>query len=166
MLQDAHGLALSTTSPETVRAFDHTLTGYLKYRADTPQRLGALIKLEPEFGMSHVLKGYFMMLGFKEALVDAARESEAAAGKLAGAMNGRERAHLSTLRHWIAGDLERALRNWEEILLIQPHDVLAFRLHHFVAFWFGKADLMVRTVETVLPRWREDLPGFGSMLAC
>jgi hypothetical protein len=166
MLQDAHGLAVSTTSPETVRAFDHTLTGYLKYRADTPQRLGTLIKLEPEFGMSHVLKGYFMMLGFKEALVGAARESEAAAGKLAGAMNGRERAHLSALRHWIAGDVEQTLRNWEEILVTQPHDVLAFRLHHFVAFWFGKPDLMVRTVETVLPRWRDDLPGFGSMLAC
>ena len=52
----------------------------MKYRADTPLRLGALIKLEPEFGMSHVLKGYFMMLGFKEALVSVARESEAAAG--------------------------------------------------------------------------------------
>ena len=56
MLQDAHGLALSTPSPEAVRAFDHVLTGYLKYRADTPQRLGALIELEPEFAMSHVLK--------------------------------------------------------------------------------------------------------------
>jgi tetratricopeptide (TPR) repeat protein len=166
VLQDAHGLALSTTSPETVRAFDHTLIGYLKYRADTPQRLGALIKLEPEFGMSHVLKGYFMMLGFKEALVSVARESEAAAGKLAGTMNCRETMHLSALRHWIAGDLERTLRSWEEILVTQPHDVLAFRLHHFVAFWFGKAELMVRTVETVLPHWREDLPGFGSMLAC
>jgi hypothetical protein len=86
----------------------------LKYRADTPLRLGALIKLEPEFGMSHVLKGYFMMLGFKEALVSVARESEAAAGKLAGAMNGRERAHLFALRHWIAGDVERTLRSWDE----------------------------------------------------
>ena len=98
MQHDAHGLALSTTSPETVRAFDHTLTGYLKYRADTAQRLSALITLEPELGMSHVLKGYFMMLGFKEALVGAARESEAAAGKLADAMNGRETAHLAALR--------------------------------------------------------------------
>jgi hypothetical protein len=126
-----------------------------KYRADTPQRLSALIAVEPEFGMSHVLKGYFMMLGFKEALVGVARESEAAAGKLAGAMNDPERAHLSTLRHWIAGDLERALRNWEEILVTQPRDVLAFRLHHFVAFWFGKPDLMVRMIEMVLPHWGE-----------
>jgi len=166
VLQDAHGLALSTTSAETVRAFDHTLAGYLKYRADTPQRLGALIKLEPELGMSHVLKGYFMMLSFKEALVGVARESEAAAGKLSGAMNGRETTHLTALRCWIAGDLERTLRIWEEILVAHPHDVLAFRLHHFVAFWFGKPDLMVRTVETVLPHWSEDLPGIGSMLAC
>jgi tetratricopeptide (TPR) repeat protein len=166
VLQDAHGLALSTTSPETVRAFDHALAGYLKYRADTPQRMGALLKLEPEFGMSHVLKGYFMMLGFKEALVGVARESDAAAGKLAGTMNGRETAHLAALRHWIAGDLERTLRIWGEILVAHPHDVLAFRLHHFVAFWLGKPDLMVRTVEAVLPHWREDLPGIGSMLAC
>jgi tetratricopeptide (TPR) repeat protein len=166
VLQDAHGLALSTTSPETVRAFDHTLTGYLKYRADTAQRLSALIKLEPELGMSHVLKGYFMMLGFKEALVGVARESEVTAGKLAEAMNGRETAHLAAFRSWIAGDLERTLRIWEEILVDHPHDVLAFRLHHFVAFWLGKPDLMVRTVETVLPHWREGLPGIGSILAC
>ena len=55
-----------------------------------------------------------MMLGFKEALVSVARESEAAAGKLAGAMNGREMAHLFALRHWIAGDVERTLRSWDE----------------------------------------------------
>jgi hypothetical protein len=33
--------------------------------------------------------------------------------------------------------------------------VLAFRLHHFVAFWFGKPDLMVRMIEMVLPHWGE-----------
>jgi tetratricopeptide (TPR) repeat protein len=166
VLEDAHGLTLSTTSAETVRAFDHTIAGYLKNRADTAQRLSALIQLDPELGMGHVLKGYLLMLGFNEALVGVARASEAVAAKLAGAMNSREAAHLAALRSWIDGDIERTLRGWEEILAAHPRDVLAFRLHHFLAFWFGKPDLMVRTVEAVLPHWTETLPGFGSMLAC
>lgn len=166
MLRDDHGLTLSTDSPEAVRAFDHTLAGYLKYRADTPQRLGALLKLNPELAMGHVLKGYFMMLGFNQTLVGAARTSQSVASELAGAMNSRERAHLAALTHWLEGDLERTLRIWEEIFTEHPHDVLAFRLHHFIAFWLGKPDLMQRAVEAVLPRWDKELPGYVTILAC
>ena len=165
VLRDDHGLALSTDSPEAVRTFDHTLSGYLKYRANTPQRLGALLKLDPELAMGHVLKGYLMMLGFNQTLAGAARASQSLAAKLAGAMNIREEAHLAALTHWLEGDVERTLRVWEEIFTEHPHDVLAFRLHHFMTFWLGKPGLVQRAVEAVLLRWNEGLPDYVTILA-
>jgi hypothetical protein len=39
MLQDQHGLALSTLSTEAAASFDRTVLAYLKYRANTPQQL-------------------------------------------------------------------------------------------------------------------------------
>ncbi|MDB5373875.1 MAG: hypothetical protein JWP04_2517, partial [Belnapia sp.] len=35
MFKDAQGLALTPASAEAVAGFDHTMEGYLKYRADT-----------------------------------------------------------------------------------------------------------------------------------
>jgi hypothetical protein len=42
MLQDQHGLTISTSSPEAAASFDRTVAAYLKYRADTPQLPPAL----------------------------------------------------------------------------------------------------------------------------
>ena len=47
-----------------------------------------------------------------------------------------------------------------------PRDVLAFRLHHFNAFWSGRPERMLAGVERVLPHWPADLPGWGAVLAC
>ena len=38
MPQDQHGLAITAASEAATRAYDHVVTGYLKYRADTPAR--------------------------------------------------------------------------------------------------------------------------------
>ena len=39
MFQDAHGLEVTAASAAAVQAFDHALMGYLRYRADMPQRM-------------------------------------------------------------------------------------------------------------------------------
>jgi hypothetical protein len=44
-------------------------------------------------------------------------------------------------------DLERMLDIWEAIFAEHPHDVLAFRLHHFNAFWLGRPATMQAEVE-------------------
>jgi tetratricopeptide (TPR) repeat protein len=164
MLQDAHGLALSTDSPAAARGFDDALQGYLKYRLDTPARLARALEADPGCGMLHLLKGCLTMLAYKAALVPAAREALAAAGRLPA--TPRERAHAAALAAWTEGELDRALAVWEGILAEHPHDILAFRLHHFNAFWLGRPEAMLKAVETVLPRWSAELPAWGSVLAC
>jgi tetratricopeptide (TPR) repeat protein len=166
MLHDAHGLPISTDNVAAAKAFDHAMEGYLKYRADTPSRLQALMQADAEFSLAHCFKGYMMLLGFKEAFVPAAREAEAAAQRLAKSATPREQAHAAALSAWAGGDLDATLRIWEGILAEHPHDVLAFRLHHFNAFWLGRADIMRDAVDKVLPAWNPALPGYGSLLAC
>ena len=69
---DARGLPLSTASAKAAAAYDHLITGYLTYRADTPARLAALLEADPDFALAHCMKGYFAMLAFKQAVVPVA----------------------------------------------------------------------------------------------
>lgn len=166
MPQDVHGHALSTQSEEAARGFDEVITGYLKYRFDTPLRLKAVLKADPEFGLAHVLKGCFAMLAFRQAHVAAAREALAEAGRLTAKATARERAHVAALAAWVEDEMDRALAIWEQIMAEHPRDILAFRLHHFCSFWLGRPETMLRAVETVLPRWDPSVPHWGSVLAC
>jgi tetratricopeptide (TPR) repeat protein len=166
MAHDAHGLALSTTNPAAVQAFDHAMQGYLKYRADGAQRLAALLQKDGDFALAHCLKGYLMMLGFKEALLPMAREAHAAATKYSQGTTEREQAHVAALGAWIEGDIDRALATWEHILDGHPRDILAFRLHHFNAFWLGRPEVMLAAVERAMPAWSPGDAGYGSMLGC
>jgi tetratricopeptide (TPR) repeat protein len=167
MPRDAQGNAVSAASDNAVRAFDHAVQGFLTYRADTAQRLGPMLAADPEFGMAHVLKGCLFMTPFDGAFVPRAREALADARRcLSRAGMGRERAHAEALAFWIEGEIDRALSVWEDVMEEHPRDVLAFRLHHFNAFWTGRPERMLAGVERVLPHWPADLPGWGAVLAC
>ena len=72
---DVRGLPISTHNAKAAAAFDHLVTGYLTYRADTPVRLDAVLEADPDFALAHCIKGYFAMLAFKQAVVPVAVQS-------------------------------------------------------------------------------------------
>jgi tetratricopeptide (TPR) repeat protein len=163
---DLHGLALSTSSPQTAHAFNHAVLGYLTYRADAPERLRQLLAVDNDFGFAHVLKGYFSMLAFNAAAVPSARQSLATAQRLGASATPRERAHVAALDEWAGGDIDATLAAWEQILDEHPLDVLAFRLHHFVAFWNGQPERMAAAADATMQRWSPELPGWAALLGC
>lgn len=164
MTTDAQGLTVTVASDTAARAYDHVVEGYLRYRADAGLRLKALLDLDGEMPMAQVLKGAFAMLAYNRSMVPRAQDAAAQAARLAG--TARERAHAAALASWADGQLDAALAAWEAIMADHPHDILAFRLHHFSAFWLGRAGQMLRAVDAVAPRWSAAIPGFGSILAC
>ena len=166
MFQDAHGLEVTAQSAAAVEAFDHTLTGYLRYSSDTPQRMTAVFDIDPEFGLAHCLKGYFAMLGYKQSAVPVAEAAAADAARLTERATPRERAHVAALRRWIEGEPDRAAEIWEQILAEHPRDILAFRLAHFVNFWLGRPDVMLASVIGVERHWGDTLPGYNAILGC
>ena len=163
---DARGLPLSTASAKAAAAYDHLIAGYLTQRADTPARLTALLEADPDFALAHCMKGYFAMLAFKQAVVPVAVQEARTAELLAAGATPRERTHIAALTAWAEGELDRTLALWELILRTHPHDVVAFRLAHFVNFWLGRPQDMVASVERLMPAWSEDIPGFATILAC
>jgi tetratricopeptide (TPR) repeat protein len=164
MRQDAQGNAITAGSEAAARAFDHMVDGYLRYRFDTAARLKALLALDPEVPLGHLMAGYSAMLAYDRAALPRAEAALARAAALPA--NGRERLHQAALRAWTSGRPDAALDAWEAILAEHPRDILAFRLHHFTAFWMGAPERMMTMVERILPHWSPSVPGWVSVLAC
>jgi tetratricopeptide (TPR) repeat protein len=166
MYRDVRGLPYTIADAKAASAYDHLVAGYLTYRADTPARLDALLKADPDCPLAHCMQGYFAMLAFKQSVVPVAARAAQTAGSLAADATERERSHIAALTAWAEGDLDRTLAVWESILRTHPHDVVAFRLAHFVSFWLGRPQDMVASVERVIPAWSDEMPGYATILAC
>ncbi|MBL6080641.1 hypothetical protein JMJ56_21720 [Belnapia sp. T18] len=165
MPRDAQDHAVTVAFEEAARAFDHAVEGYLMHRANAAQRIAPVLAADPEFGMAHVLRGYLPMTAYDGAFLPRSREALAEARRHLARATPRERAPAEALSFWIDGEVGRALSTWEDILAEHPRDVLAFRMHHFVAFWSGMPERMLAGVERVLPRWSASVPGWGAVLA-
>ncbi len=164
MFKDCRGLPLTTASEKAAAAFDHAIDGYLAYRVDLPDRMEALLAADPGCGLAYCLKGYLLLMSFRVDLLGAARAALAEARRCSG--TAREMAHAEALARWIDGDPEAAVAVWDQILEDHPHDILAFRLAHFLTFWCGRPEAMLGSVRAVERHWSEGVPGFGSVLAC
>lgn len=166
MRKDANGLEISTGSAAAAAAFDAMVASYLRNRADLPARLAAVLEADSDFALAHCVQGTMAMLASKQALLPAAIASHQAALRRVGDATPREQAHVAALGHWIAGDLDMTLATWEGILRHHPHDVLALRLAHFTAFWLGRPQDMLASVERVLPAWTPEMPHYAALLGC
>ncbi len=164
MFKDCRGLVLTAPSHQAVERFDHAIDGYLGYRADLAARMDSLLEGDATFGLAHCLRGYLTLMSFRADMLPAARAALADARRCPG--TPREQAHAAALEHWIGGDPERAAAVWDQVLAEHPHDILAFRLAHFVNFWLGRPEAMLASVLAVERHWSADLPGFTSILAC
>jgi tetratricopeptide (TPR) repeat protein len=164
MYQDCRGLTLSTHSAAAARAFDHAIEGYLGYRVDMVPRLEALFAADPDFGLAHCLKGYLFRRADSTDALGAARAALTAARRCPG--TARETTHTAALARWADGDPDAAVAIWDQILADHPHDILAFRLAHFLNFWAGRPEAMLASILSVERHWSDALPGYSSMLAC
>ena len=164
MFKDCRGLPLTTASEKAAAAFDSAIDGYLAYRVDLPNRMEALLSADPGCGLAYCLKGYLLLMSFRGDILGAARAALAEARRCSG--TAREMAHAEALARWIDGDPEAAVAVWDQILEDHPHDILAFRLAHFLNFWCGRPEAMLRSVRAVERHWSGAVPGFGSVLAC
>ncbi|MBN8872075.1 MAG: tetratricopeptide repeat protein [Rhodospirillales bacterium] len=166
MYQDVRGLEMTAASEDAVRAFDHVIDGYVGYRTDIPQRMEALFAADPDCPLAHCLRGAFAMLSFKAAALPIAREACDTALRLTLAAEPREQDHAAALEAWVGGNPDRATAIWQQILDEHPHDLLAFRLAHFVNFWLGRPEVMLTSVLRAESHWSDSLPGWGALLGC
>ena len=131
MRHDAQGLIITTGSDAGAAAFDHVVAGYLKYRADLPQRVKALLDADPEFGLAHCIQGYLAMLAYKESAVPKAIASERLARGTRPAPPTAS-ARMSMPSRVDRGGPESRHRDLGGHPAEHPRDVVAFRLAPFL----------------------------------
>jgi tetratricopeptide (TPR) repeat protein len=165
---DARGHPTTAANPESVRLLDHTIEGYLGARADTRERLDALLSADPDCVMGHCLDGYFCMLSSKRNSMKRATVAVAEGGTAAARVHPtrREQLHLAALGAWSQGDMRGAVEQWDAVLAENPRDIVALKVSQFVLSYLGESERMRDTVAKVLPDWDPAVPGYGFTLGC
>jgi tetratricopeptide (TPR) repeat protein len=163
---DIRGLPQTAASAEAMAAFDATVEAYMAFEKQTGERLKETLALDPQMPLALCLKGCFLLLFCKRALVAPAQRALAAA-RAAAAERGataRETRHMDALQLWLDGDLRAAAALWDAILIDHPHDLVALRLAQYLHFYLGDAPGLRASIARPLYAWDDSLPGYGYVL--
>ncbi len=163
---DSCGLALTAGSENTAAAYDRILTS-LGHAKNPSTILEAAIEQDPDFVLGHLLSGYLAMVFTDRDFVEVARAGlHAAEERLAQGVSvtDRERLHMVALTAWQAGDLARASRALDAILIDHPKDILALHMGHTLDVFLGDGLNMAVRFASVLPAWKETDPFYGFVL--
>ncbi|KRS13738.1 hypothetical protein XM53_03970 [Roseovarius atlanticus] len=159
---------VSLTRKDSVEFWNDTMMGFLAHAAVTPEHLGNVLKLEPDFAMGHAIKGMFYFLLGRRELMQTAQEAYAAARTslaTAGA-TARECKYVDALEALLDGRPSHSIALLEEILHTNPQDALAMKLSHALRFVLGDAGGMRASIERVLPAYGHDHAARGYVLGC
>jgi tetratricopeptide (TPR) repeat protein len=160
---DVRGLSLTAPNAAAVDRFDALIDDLYYYRLGVVDRLDALLQEFPEFVLAHVLKGYSLMT---EGTLDAYPKARAHLLQAeALPANPRERLHQEALRAWIAQDSSARAAAWEQILIMWPLDMLAFRQYTGTLFWTGDKQHQAQVSAGVASHWGSQTPGYGHFLS-
>ena len=83
----------------------------------------------------------------------------------AGGLNSRERGYFAALAAAVAGDNEAASGLLGSLLHEYPRDALALQVAHSFHYVRGDAHSLRSRVETVLPAWSAEIPGYHAVLS-
>jgi tetratricopeptide (TPR) repeat protein len=163
---DQHGVEITAAGPDAVSSYDRAVTEYLRIGNSTLKFLEAALKADPDLVMAHCATGYFQAFntrwgvtsGMHASLKEAERTLETRGG------TPSEMLHVAALRALSRGNLNETVRVWEEILVEQPHDVLALRLAHSYYFILGDQLNLRDSISRTLYAWDESVANYGYIL--
>jgi tetratricopeptide (TPR) repeat protein len=161
METDLRGLPLTTSSAEAAKLIDAAVTDYLDYGVGASGKLKAALDLDPSFAMAQCFRGYFMMMMEMRSVLPKVQQSVAELKSRFPTLTRREQLHVEALSAWAAGDILKACAAWEMIITDHPRDLLAMKLHHTIAFYTGRSQVMRSVLEGALGEWDDQAPGYG-----
>ena len=140
--QDFLGNAVSPARAATLAGVDAFVRGYLTYGTETIGVLQAASD-DPGHRLANIYAGLLYMLFESEAGESLARKALAAA-RAAQPGNVREERLLDFLAAWVADDVPAALAVTDDIVRRWPNDLVAVKLHQYLAFNRGDFPDMLR----------------------
>ena len=161
MYHDSAGLEITSQSAEAVAAYDRSVASLLEYRLDAGQHAKSALKAQPDFPMGLCFRGYALMQLGTNQVHGKVDQTLQQAKSVSAVTTCREQHHISALEYWMNGHVRAACREWEQILVTSPADLLALRLHHFMSFWQGHRSRLRDVPAAVVGAIDESTPGYG-----
>lgn len=159
--RDKRGNPVSYGSQEAIDALDRACDLLHAYQADPLAAADNIIAEHPDFALAYAFRAGAIATATDKAFDSELFKSLDAAERLAPKANDRERQHIHAVRAWFDGDWERAIETWGRVSMEHPRDLLALQFAHLGDFYLGYSHMLRDRVARVMPRWDNQIPGFG-----
>ena len=161
---DARGLAVSTQHARSVERYEAALALLNGYYADPLAEIDAALEDDPAFAMGHAFRAGLMVTAGDGTAAPLLRQSVEAGEALYAQANDRERRHIAAARAWLDGRFDQALRQYGDLVMDYPHDLLAIQVAHLCDFLLGQSSMLRDRIGQVLPHWDTHTPGYSYLL--
>jgi tetratricopeptide (TPR) repeat protein len=123
---DSKGLAVSTTSPDALAAYERGVDLFLRWRSGSMEALDAAAQCDPTFALVHCTRAYIAWrMGRADLATTAGRQAAALAGH---AGHERERLHVEAVDAMQRSDQPAAYEVLGRIAAAHPTDRMAVRI--------------------------------------
>lgn len=163
MEHDIRGLEISTTSKTAAQKLDLAVADYLDYGTNAGSLVKEALGEDADCALAQCYRGYLLMMLENRAVfpkIQGILDKFSEGGR---ELNPREQLHVKALQAWVKGDLLNACLAWEQILEKYPLDLMALKLHHTMAFYTGRSNVLRSVVSGVLGEWDEETPGYSNV---
>jgi tetratricopeptide (TPR) repeat protein len=148
---------------ESVATYDQAVGAYNSGYGDAIGLLDATCETSPDFVMARLTKAWVFTLANDPGLADKALVLVRTAEGLT--MNDRERGHFAALQQAVAGSRMAAVALLDTHLMHHPFDLVAHQAALLLDGFLGRFRWVRDRSARALPRWSNDMPGYGIMLA-
>ncbi len=161
-LKDHRGAPLTGADTRALALYETAICQFNCYVGDPVATVDGAIAESPDFAMAIALKAYLLLSGMERGTVAPATELLAKLRSLK--LNDRERRHAAAIACLIDGAFNRASERLEDILIDDPHDIVALQMGHLLDFFRGDSRNLRDRVARVLADWNSHMPGYHALL--
>jgi tetratricopeptide (TPR) repeat protein len=161
-LKDHRGAPLTGANTKALELYESAICQFNCYVGDPIATVDTAIAESPDFAMAIALKAYLLLSGMERGPVPQAAELLAKLHKLK--LNDRERRHAAAVACLVDAAFNRASERLDDILIEDPHDIVALQMGHLLDFYRGDSRNLRDRVARVLAEWNQQMPGYHALL--
>jgi tetratricopeptide (TPR) repeat protein len=162
VVKDHRGAPLTGADTRALELYETAICQFNCYVGDPIATIDGAIAESPDFAMAVALKAYLLLSGMERMPTTQAADLLAKLRSLK--LNDRERRHAAAIACLIDGAFNRASERLEDILIDDPHDIVALQMGHLLDFFRGDSRNLRDRVARVLLEWDSHMPGYHTLL--
>lgn len=144
MAQDLTQSVVASLSAPAHAAWDATIFNVLSHGADTGATMAATLRHDPAFALGHAVFGLLSLSLAQSSGPVIAHEALQSSHRFRTGC-AREEHYRTALRLWIDGDPLAAADALDDVLVMSPTDILAFKIAHGIRFMSGDRQGLLRS---------------------